>query len=139
MNDFMKIALKEANIAFDEGNVPIGAVIVKNNQVISSCHNKKNTSNISVYHAEILCIIEACKKLNSWYLDDCTMYVTLKPCKMCDAAIAESRIKTVYYLMESNYSCNLDKNISKVRYNKIQLDNDYSQLVSKFFQKLRSF
>ena len=135
----MKLAVKEANIAFDEGNVPVGAVIVKNNKVIASCHNKKNTDNVSIYHAEILCIIEACKKLQSWYLNDCTMYVTLKPCKMCNAAIAESRINSVYYLLESNYSDNLNKSISKVTYTKMNCDDNYLLLVSNFFKKLRDY
>ena len=139
MNEFMKVAVDEAKIAYDEGNVPVGAVIVKDNVIIAASHNKKNTSNISVYHAEILCIIETCKKLGSWYLDDCVMYVTLKPCDMCTAAIAESRIKNIFYLLESNYSSNLNKNISKVKYKKIDLDNEYSLLVSNFFKNLRIF
>ena len=110
MCDFMNIAVSEARKAYFEGNVPVGAVIVKNNKVLSFSHNTKNTSNVSVYHAELLCIIDACKKLNSWYLDDCVMYVTLKPCRMCEAAIAESRIKNVIYLLDSNYSDNLNCN-----------------------------
>ncbi len=138
MNDFMNIAIKEAEIAYNEGNVPVGAVIVKDNEIIASSHNKKNTSNVSVYHAEILCIIEACKSLKSWHLDDCTMYVTLKPCKMCNAAIGESRIKNVFYLLNSNYSENLDKNISNVKYTKIDCDTKYFSLVSDFFKELRN-
>ena len=139
MNEFMKTAITEAEIAYKEGNVPVGAVIVKDNKIIASSHNKKNTSNISIYHAEILSIIEACKYLKSWYLEDCTMYVTLKPCEMCNAAIGESRIKNVFYLLDSNYSENLDKNISKVKYTKIDCDTRYSLLVSDFFKKLRNF
>ena len=105
--------------------------------MISSSHNVKNSLGVSVYHAEILCIIDACKSLGSWYLDDCIMYVTLKPCKMCEAAIAESRIKKVIYLLDSNYSDNLDVNISCISYEKI-FDNDkYGDLLSDFFKNVR--
>ena len=134
----MDIALKEAEIAFNEGNVPVGAVIVKDNNVLSFNHNKKNSDNVSIYHAELLCIVDACKKLSSWYLDDCIMYVTLKPCKMCEAAIAESRIKKVYYLLESNYSENMNYNISNIDYIKINDNSEYNLLLSDFFTNLRS-
>ena len=136
MNKFMKKALEEANIAYNDGNVPVGAVIVKNNRVIASAHNVKNSLRVSVYHAEMLCIIDACKSIGSWYLDDCSMYVTLKPCKMCEAAIAESRIKNVYYLLDSNYSDNLDVNISNISYKKLS-DEGYSNIISDFFKKIR--
>ncbi len=136
MNKFMKKALEEANIAYNDGNVPVGAVIVKNNRVIASAHNVKNSLRVSVYHAEMLCIIDACKSIGSWYLDDCSMYVTLKPCKMCEAAIAESRIKNVYYLLDSNYSDNLDVNISNISYKKLS-DEGYANIISDFFKKIR--
>ena len=137
MNRYMKIALDEAKKAYNEGNVPIGAVIVKDNKVISFAHNVKNSLNVSVYHAELLCIIDACKYLKSWYLDDCIMYVTLKPCKMCEAAIAESRIKEVVYLLNSNYSDNLDVNISNICYKKIESDQKYADTMSNFFKNIR--
>ena len=110
MEYFFDIAFNEAKKASLEGNVPVGAVIVRNGKVITSAHNTKNTSKIAVNHAEILCIIDACKSLDSWYLDDCIMFVTLKPCDMCLSAIAEARIKEVYYLIDSNYEVNLYKN-----------------------------
>lgn len=133
----MKKAVEEATVAYNEGNVPVGAVIVNKDKIVSFCHNKKNTENISVYHAEILCIIDACKKLNSWYLDDCDIYVTLEPCDMCKAAIAESRIKNVYYLLDSNYSDNLNTNIKNINFNKIY-DTEYAELLSNFFKNIRS-
>ena len=137
--NFMKKAVEEAKIAYDEGNVPVGCVIVKNNKIISFSHNTKNTSKVSVNHAEILAIIAACEKLNNWYLDDCEIYVTLKPCPMCIAAIAESRIKKVYYLLDSNYIDNIDKNISKVSFEKIDIKNtEYLNLISSFFNNLRN-
>ena len=137
MNKYMKKAIDEANIAYKEGNVPVGAVIVNRNNIVSFNHNKKNTENISVYHAEILCIIDACKKLGSWYLDNCDMYVTLEPCDMCKAAIAESRIKNVYYLVDSNYSDNLKTNINNINLNKLDDDTNYINLLSDFFKNIR--
>ena len=83
MNEFMRIAVENSLIAYKYGDVPVGAVIVKGDEIIASTYNKKNIDNVAVFHAEILAIIEACKKLGSWYLNDCDIYVTLKPCDMC--------------------------------------------------------
>lgn len=94
--DFMKVALEEARKAFDIGEVPVGAVIVKNGEIISRAHNLKETSKNALYHAEILAIEEASEKLDSWRLTDCEMYVTLEPCPMCAGAIINSRIKKLY-------------------------------------------
>lgn len=134
--NFMNIALEAAIKGKKLGNVPVGCVIVKNDKVISVKYNLKNTENISVYHAEILAIIDACKKSNSWYLDDCEMYVTLKPCEMCTAAIAESRIKKVYYLLDTYYGDNLNKNINNIEFYKLN-DERYNNLISSFFDELR--
>ena len=76
---YMELAYKEAEKAFKKENVPVGAVIVKNNKVIAKAHNKKNDTKISTHHAEILAIEKACKKLGDWRLDGCELYVTLKP------------------------------------------------------------
>ena len=138
MNKFMKLALDQAREAFFENNVPVGAVIVKDNKIISFAHNKKNSSNISVYHAEILSIIDACKKLGTWYLEDCVMYVTLKPCNMCASAIAESRIKKVFYLIDSNYTENMNANINNIHFEKSnESENKYLKLLSDFFKNKR--
>lgn len=134
----MNIAIDEAKIAFQEGNVPVGAVIVCNGKVIAACHNTKNTSNVAINHAEMLGIVEACKVLGSWYLNECDLYVTLKPCEMCMAAIAEARIRNVFYLLESNYSINLNKNISNINLNKIDCSNEYEKLMTSFFENLRN-
>ena len=139
MNKFIEIAIEEAKKASEEGNVPVGAVIVKNNEIIASCHNTKNTSNIAINHAEILCIIEASKTINSWYLNECEIYVTLKPCEMCMAALAEARINKIYYLLDSNYEENLSKNINNIKIIKInEYESKYNKMVSEFFEKLRN-
>lgn len=138
MDKYMNIAIREARIAYDEGNVPVGAVIVNNENIVSFAHNMKNTDNVSIYHAEILCIIDACKKLNTWRLNDCELYVTLKPCDMCIAAIAESRISKVFYLLDSNYEENLSSNIVNISLNRIYDCYDYNRLLSDFFKRIRN-
>lgn len=94
---FMTAALKEAQKAFLEDEVPIGAVIVKDGKIIAKAHNLREKRNIATYHAEIIAIEKACKKLNGWRLDDCELYVTLEPCIMCAGAILNARIKKVYF------------------------------------------
>lgn len=93
---FMKEALKEAKKAYDKLEVPVGAIIVKDGKVIARAHNLKETKNDTTKHAEILAIQKASKKLESWRLLDCDMYVTLEPCSMCAGAIINSRIRKIY-------------------------------------------
>lgn len=93
---FMKEALKEAKKAYEKLEVPVGAVIVKDGKIIARAHNLKETKFDTTKHAEILAIQKASKKLNSWRLLDCEMYVTLEPCSMCAGALINSRIKKVY-------------------------------------------
>ena len=94
---FMNQAYKEALKALTIDEVPIGAIIVKDDKIIARAHNLKETLNLSTAHAEILAINKASEKLNTWHLDDCIMYVTLEPCVMCAGAIIQSRIKKVVY------------------------------------------
>ena len=93
---YMKQALKEAEKAYKKLEVPVGAVIVKDGKIIARAHNQKETKTDTTKHAEILAIQKASKKLESWRLIDCEMYVTLEPCSMCAGAIINSRIKKVY-------------------------------------------
>ena len=93
---YMKEALKEAKKAYDKLEVPVGAVIVKDGKIIAKAHNLKETKTDTTKHAEIMVIQKASKKLNSWRLIDCEMYVTLEPCSMCAGAIINSRIKKIY-------------------------------------------
>ncbi len=130
---YMKVAISEAEKAFNEGNVPVGAVIVRDGIIIAKAHNTKNTSNIAVNHAEILCIIDACKYLNSWYLNECDIYVTLKPCAMCINALAEARIRNVFYLLNSNYNNNLSKNREYINVESVVGNYEYSDMLKQFF------
>ena len=93
---FMKEALKEAKKAYEKDEVPVGAVIVKDGKIIARAHNLKETKLDTTCHAEILAIKKASRKLNSWRLENCEMYVTLEPCYMCAGALIQSRIKKVY-------------------------------------------
>ena len=92
----MKIALEEAKTAYKEGEVPVGVVIVKDGEIIAKAHNLKERLKSPCAHAEILAINEACRKIDNWRLTGAEMYVTLEPCPMCAAAIAQSRISKVH-------------------------------------------
>ncbi|GAB6168868.1 nucleoside deaminase [Clostridium carnis] len=94
--DFMEIALEEAKKAYENGEIPVGAVIVKDGEVIARGYNLKETLKRPTAHAEIIAIEEACKQLNNWRLSGTEMYVTLEPCPMCASAIAQSRISKLY-------------------------------------------
>ena len=93
---YMKQAIKEAEKAYKKLEVPVGAIIVNDGKIIARAHNQKETKTDTTKHAEILAIQKASKKLKSWRLIDCEMYVTLEPCTMCAGAIINSRIKKVY-------------------------------------------
>ena len=95
--EFMNIALELAKKAYDMGEVPVGAVVVKNGCVIGRGYNTRENEQNALGHAEINAINDACKTLGSWRLDGCTLYVTLEPCPMCAGAIINSRIDTVVY------------------------------------------
>ncbi len=144
---FMKEALKEAKKAYDKLEVPVGAVIVKDGKIIARAHNLKETKYDTTKHAEILAIQKASKKLNSWRLIDCEMYVTLEPCSMCAGALINSRIKKVYigasdqktgavgsvYNLLEDYTFN-----HKVEYEKGVLQDECESILKEFFRKLRN-
>ena len=96
-NNFMIEAIKEATLAASEGEVPVGAVIVNDGEIIATARNNREGTGDATGHAEILAIREACKVLGGWHLDKCELYVTLEPCPMCMGAIINSRIKRVVF------------------------------------------
>ncbi len=94
---YMKLAIKEALKAQEKDEVPIGAIIVHEGKVIARAYNTRQTKQIATHHAEIRCIEKACKKLGTWRLEQCDLYVTLEPCPMCAGAIQQSRIQKVIF------------------------------------------
>ena len=94
---YMRLAIEEAKKAYALDEVPIGAVIVRNDEVIARAHNLKHTMNMATRHAEIIAIEEASQKINNWRLTDAILYVTIEPCSMCAGAVYSARIKTVVY------------------------------------------
>ncbi|MGE6379851.1 tRNA adenosine(34) deaminase TadA [Peribacillus muralis] len=94
---YMNLALKEAEKARRLNEVPIGALIVMNDQVVATGHNLRETEQNATAHAELLAINEACRATGSWRLEDATLYVTLEPCPMCAGAILQSRVKRVVF------------------------------------------
>ena len=95
--NFMNQAFLEAMKALKQGEIPVGAVIVKNNEIVSSGYNMKEMLQISTRHAEIIAIEKACEMLKNWRLNECDMYVTMEPCIMCCGAILQSRIRKDFY------------------------------------------
>ena len=94
---YMNEALKQAKIAYEEGEIPVGAIVVANNRIISRAHNQVELLNDPTAHAEILAITAAAEALGNKYLEGCTMYVTLEPCTMCAGALYWAQIDAVYY------------------------------------------
>jgi len=145
--EFMKEALKEAKIAYEIGEVPVGCVIVKDNEIIARAHNLKEFKNSVTAHAEILAINKAADTFNNWRLDGCTMYVTLEPCAMCMGAIMQSHISNVYYAVSDKMMGACGSKISLFEYNfqnpsinvvKGLCENESLELIKDFFINLRN-
>ena len=137
--DYMKIALKEASKAYNQDEVPIGCIIVKDNIIIAKSYNRKTLDNIATSHAEILAINEACKKLNTWYLEGCTLYTTVEPCLMCTGAIIQSRIsKVVYGTINESFGYLSKLNNYKIKIIPNILKEECSNILSNFFKEKRT-
>lgn len=127
-----KLALK----AYKKNEMPVSAILVKNNKIIAKAYNRKNISNNPLYHAEILCLQKGYKKLKRWNLNDCSLYVSLEPCDMCKMLIEESRIDQVYFLLNKGKNNNkYTKTQYKQMYNKQR--EKFKKLIDKFFENLR--
>ena len=136
--NFMKIAIEEAKIAYKNDEIPVGCAIFCDGMLISKAHNCREVTNNSIMHAEIVAISDACEKLCSWRLNNCTLYVTLEPCMMCIGAIMESRIKNIYYgtIRQSIQMYNKTTVEPYVSLNYIK-SNKCSEILSDFFKKKR--
>ena len=141
----MKKATSLGYKAYLNEEIPIGAVIVRDNKIIASAYNKREQTQIATHHAEILAIEKACKKLKSWRLDDCDLYVTLEPCPMCAGAILNARIKTLFYAVKDtasggdsrfqmfNSTLNHSTNCSQMH----EFEAENKKMIQNFFQDKR--
>lgn len=143
---YMNEALKEARKAYEKGETPIGAVIVKDGEIISRAHNLTEELNDCTAHAEILAIRKASEKLGGWRLINCDLYVTMEPCIMCSGAIVQSRIKKLIIGTKHIKNLNIEKQhefkIDYYKYNNIEttfgvLQDECSNILQEFFRKLR--
>ena len=148
MKNYMEEALNMAKRAYKKNEVPIGAVVVKDGKIISKAYNQREKKQNAIKHAEIIAIDKACKKLKSWRLDGCTLFVTLEPCPMCSGAICNARIdKVVYASSEKTSQDNLCEMIlqSNRLNHKVLLEQDKnfereaSNLLTSFFKEKRQF
>lgn len=143
--DFMKEALYQAKKAQEEGEVPVGAVVTMNGEIVGRGRNRREGAKNALAHAEIEAINDACTRLGGWRLWQCELYVTLEPCPMCAGAIINSRIKKVTFgaYDEKAGSCSSVTNLFDLPYNhKPELEGGFmkeecSKILTEFFKKLR--
>ena len=139
MEHFINRIFELANIAYENDDIPVGAIVVKNNEIIGEGFNTRNRFKSVIGHAEIDAIEMACKHIGDWRLDDCEMYVTLSPCMMCTGAIIESRIKNVYYLCDRTNVCFKNSEyLNLVKIDNNQKSEEYLKLLQLFFENRRN-
>ena len=134
---YFDLLITLARKAAKHNEVPISAIIVKNDKLVAKAYNKRVKKHDVLNHAEVMVIKKASKKLKDWRLFDCELYVTLKPCSICEAIIKQSRIKNVYYLLEKPEN---KKEYSKTKFTKTNLcmyEQKYEYILHNFFQKKR--
>lgn len=143
-NKFMKAALKCAQTALKEGEVPIGAVVVLDGKVISRGHNRRTKKQVATAHAEVEAIEKACKKLKSWRIPECEVYVTLEPCPMCMGAMLNARIKKCYFGAYEAKGRTLTSEIANANLlnHKIEveggvMEEECAAVLSNFFKEMR--
>ena len=144
-DEMMLLALEQARIAADEGEVPVGAVCVRDGQVVSVGRNRRELGKNALYHAEIEAIDSACKKLGGWRLWQCELYVTLEPCPMCAGAIINSRLKRVVFgaYDKKAGSCGSVVDLFELPYNHKPevvggfMEEECAAVLRGFFKKLR--
>ncbi len=144
---FMKYAFEQAQLAFDTGELPVGAVVVKDNEVIGKGHNLTLTTSDPTAHAEIVALRDAAKNIGDWRLLNCSIYVTLEPCPMCTGAILLSRISDIYFATydSKDGACGSKMNLAvhpifghRARVHKTDGAKDASKLIVDFFKKKRN-
>lgn len=142
----MRAALEQARIAASLGEVPVGAVISKDGEIVAAAHNTRETEKNATHHAELLVIDEACRKLGGWRLWQCELFVTLEPCPMCTGAIINSRLKRVVYGAKDEKAgcCGSVINLLELPFNHKPvlesglLESECAALLTEFFEQLRA-
>ena len=137
MDKYIDVCLDEARISYQQSDVPIGAIIVKNGEIIAKSHNTREMDKSILGHAEINAILSASKLLNRWNLSDCELYETLKPCSMCMEVIKQSRIGKIYYLLDKlDYKKEFTKS-EFIKINEKGSEQTYQKMLSDFFKDKR--
>ncbi len=134
---YFAILIKLAKKAAKKKEVPVSALLVKDNKIIASSYNTRKSKKNVCNHAEMLVIKQASRKLKDWRLNNCDLYVTLKPCSMCETAIKQARISNVYYLLDK---LDFKKEYNKTKFSKANirtLEEKYSQELKDFFANIR--
>ena len=140
MENIINTIIKEAEKAYKKGEIPVGCAIVKEDKIVSKAYNLKENKKMATYHAEILAINKACKKLKTWHLDDCTLYTTMEPCIMCSGAIIQSRIKKIVYILDNKSFGNIKNNdyFNNDKYEIVKIEDQRAlDLIQNFFKNKR--
>lgn len=133
MSKYIELALKEAKKSLKTNDVPVGTIIVENGQIIAKAHNTREKKHKITGHAEINAIEKACKKKKTWHLNNCELYTTLEPCKMCLEVIKQARIKKLYFAAKQEK----ETNISNVEMIQIKNGENSSKIIKNFFKNKR--
>lgn len=141
----MQAALEEAQLAFEAGEVPVGAVIAKDGEIVAKAHNLRETGKNALYHAELMAIDQACQVLGGWRLWQCELFITLEPCPMCSGAIINSRLRRIVYAASDPKAgcCGSLTNLFSLPFNHHPviehglMEAESQQLLQQFFASLR--
>lgn len=139
MNEYMNVAIEEAKQSLLNQDIPVGAIIIKDGVIVSKAHNEKELKKDATKHAEILAIERACKKLNTWHLEECVIMTTMEPCLMCSGAIVQSRIKKVIYGVDNEKFGYSKLLVEKYKIDCIKYENNIEilEMLKDFFKDKR--
>lgn len=133
MSKYIELALKEAKKSIKTNDVPVGTIIVENGKIIAKAHNTREKKHKITGHAEINAIEKACKKKKTWHLNNCELYTTLEPCKMCLEVIKQARIKKVYFAAKQEKETNIP-NIEMIQIENVE---NSGEIIKNFFKNKR--